>query len=99
MYKIKIGEISRQHNEGWLNNNETKEQILDTVLVEKECDMGTLSLAAKTFRDEVQLDWGVFAWKAFKSDIKKLFRRKGFCESDIEELDPYKEYGVVYIDN
>lgn len=98
MYKIKIGELKTLKDPDW-NECKSEDDILEPVLIEKDCTMATLPLAAKTFRDEVQLDWGTFAWKAFKSELRKFFRKKGLQEKELEAFDEYKEYGVVYIDN
>ena len=99
MYKLKIGEISRECNRDWFISSMEVDEMLEPVLIEKDCTMAALPLAAKTFRDEVQLDWGTFAWKAFKSELRKFFRKKGIPEKELEAFDEYKEYGVVYIDN
>lgn len=99
MYKLKIGEISRERNKDWFISSVAADEVLEPVLIEKDCTMAALPLAAKTFRDEVQLDWGTFAWKAVKSELKKFFRKKGLSEQELEAFDEYKEYGVVYIDN
>jgi hypothetical protein len=93
-----IGEINKARTADWQNST-AKDRIIDPIIVERACDMGTLSLAAKTFREEVQLDWGTFAWKAFKDEIRRFFKKKGLPEAELEPLDAYKEYGVMYIDN
>lgn len=98
MYKIMIGEISKRYNENW-DNNTSIDNMLEPIIVEKDCDIGTLPMAARLFHNEIQIDWGIFAWKAFKSDIKQFFRKKGISEKELDSFDPYKEYGVVYIDN
>lgn len=99
MYRIIIGEINKEQSAEWENMNVNTDKILDPVMFEKDCNMGTLALASKTFHNEVQLDWGTFAWKAFKSDIKRFFRKKGIKEKELELFDAFKEYGVMYIDN
>lgn len=98
MYKIVIGEINEAYNGEWIGSNDSADDVINPVLIEKDCDIGTLPLAAKLFRDETQLDWGIFAWKAFKSDISRFFKRKGIPDKELESFDSYKEYGVVYID-
>lgn len=97
MYKIMIGEIDKKHNENW-GNNKSVEKMLEPIIVEKECNIGTLSQAARIFHNEEQIDWGIFAWKAFKSDIKRFFKKKGIPGKELEPFDEYKEYGVVYVD-
>jgi len=99
MYRIMIGEINKDQKTAWENMNVNADKVLDPIMFEKDCSIGTLSLASKTFHNEEQLDWGAFAWKASKSDIKRFFRKKGISENELEAFDEYKEYGVVYIDN
>lgn len=99
MYRIIIGEISEKRKSEWNNGDVSVNKVLENKLFEKDCTIDTLSTAAKTFRDEVQLDWGTFAWKAFKSEIKRFFQKKGIPKKELESFDPFKEYGVVYIDD
>lgn len=98
MYKIIIGEINRRRHEQWDQEIKDTNSILETKIYESDCTMGTLPMAARTFHDEIQIDWGSFAWKAFKSEIKRFFKKKGIPEAELRPFDEYKEYGVVYID-
>lgn len=99
MYRILIGEINKRQKDKWESMNSDTDRVIEPVILERNCDMGTLTLASKVFHDEVQLDWGTFAWKAFKSELKRFFRKKGIPEEELEPFDAFKEYGVVYIDD
>ena len=99
MYKLIIGEINEKRKDNWQEIDKDMRSILSKELYEKECTIGTLTAAAGAFHDEVQIDWGTFAWKAFKTDIKSFFKKRGIAEEHLEPFDEFKEYGVVYIDN
>ena len=61
--------------------------------------MDALGWARKDLREEVQVDWGSFAWKCFGRDLQKLAERKPRCViEDFEDIAPEKEYGVVFIE-
>lgn len=98
MYEIVIGELSEDKRKQWDSSDSDVSEILDRSLFKADCSIGTLPIAAKSFHDELQIDWGSFAWKAFRSEIGRFFRRKGIPEQELKKFDPYKEYGVVYID-
>lgn len=98
MYKLMIGEICEKRLNDWRSNDPDAAAILKNIMFETDCSMGTLPIAGKNFHDEVQIDWGSFAWKAFRSELKKFFKRKGLPEAELAPFDEYKEYGVVYID-
>ena len=99
MYRLIIGEISQKRKSKWNSGDKDPRSVLENNLYEKECTIGTLTAAACAFHDEIQIDWGTFAWKAFKSDIKRFFKRRGISEEELAPFDEFKEYGVVYIDN
>ncbi len=99
MYKILFGIISSKRRRNWNDRDEDPYKVLDECLYERECSIGTLPSAGKAFRDEVQIDWGSYAWKAKKREIRRFFRRKGYPEEVLEKFDSDEEYGVVYIDS
>lgn len=98
MYRIIIGEISRHNRENWQQITDDPDNILETKIYEGQCNMSTLQAAGRAFHDEIQINWGSFAWKAFKSEIRHFFKRKGIPEAELQPFDEFKEYGVVYID-
>lgn len=98
MYRIIIGELSEEKKKKWDTGGIEVSSALERMIFKADCNIGTLPIAAKSFHDEVQIDWGSFAWKAFKSEIRRFFRRKGISEKELRKFDPYKEYGVIYID-
>lgn len=56
-----------------------------------------LEIANKLFLDEVQVDWGSFAYKCTKKQLKKLKDQTG-CEINLETLKTGKIYGIVFIE-
>lgn len=98
MYEILIGEISRSRKSKWDNGSTDPSSVISKILYSGSCTMGTLQDASKYFHDEIQVDWGCFAWKAHKCELLKFFRRKGYSIEELDSFDPFKEYAVVYID-
>ena len=98
MYEILIGELSKDRELKWDNGMTDPYAVLGKNMFSCRCTIGTLQDANRYFHDEIQIDWGCFAWKAQKCELLKFFRRKGYAVDDLEQFDPFKEYAVVYID-
>ena len=98
MYEILIGEISDDRNQKWDNGETDPYTVINKTMFSGQCTISTLQEAGKYFYDEIQVDWGCFAWKARKCELMRFFRRKGYPLSELEHFDIYKEYAVVYID-
>lgn len=98
MYELLIGEISKNRTSKWDNGSKNPYEVLKQTMYRGECTMGTLQEAAQCFHDELQIDWGAFAWKASKADLMRFFRRKGYPLDALDPFSDYKLYGVVYID-
>ena len=98
MYELIIGEINPNRKVRWDNGNTDPYSVIDRTLFSGNCTIGTLQEAAKCFYDEIQVDWGCFAWKTRKDELLRFFKRKGYHLEQIEKLDEFKEYAVVYID-
>lgn len=57
-----------------------------------------MEVAKKLFTGEVQVDWGSFAYKCTKEQLRKLMQ-KTHCEIEkIEQLDLDQIYGIVFIE-
>ena len=55
--------------------------------------------ARKNLRDEIQVDWGSFAWKCTGKNLLQLKEDKPRSDiEDLEMIEPDKEYGVVFIE-
>ena len=55
--------------------------------------------ARKNLWDEVQVDWGSFAWKCIGKELLQLKDNKPCCDiDDLDGIEPEKEYGVVFIE-
>lgn len=99
MYEIIIGELSEERKVGWKELDVDPDEVLEKTLFRSQCRMGTLSSAADSFRNEIQLNWGSFAWKAKKKDLIKFFKKHKYPKDILSDLDSVKTYGVVYIDH
>ena len=55
-------------------------------------------IAKELFTDQVQVDWGSFAYKCTKKQLQKLTEEKQCVISKIKQLDPEKIYGIVFIE-
>lgn len=98
MYELLIGEISPDRKTKWDNGSVDPYSVLDKTLFSGLCTMGALQEAGKCFHDEIQVNWGCFAWKAGKCELKRFFKRKGYSPRELDSFDDFKEYAVVYID-
>ncbi len=99
MYEIKIGEITNEAKKNWHSAYKNDIQIIEDKICEYQCNMSTLEIASKCFHDEIQLDWGKFAWKGRKTEIKVFFKITGYNKKILDKIKPRKEYGIVYIDD
>ena len=54
---------------------------------------------AKThLSDEIQVDWGSFAWKCKGEDLLQMNRDICWSMENTDSIQPDKEYGVVFIE-
>jgi len=98
-YSIYYGELSQKRKDDWDNGEENPFSVLEKKRRIKCMDwVAFLGAARKCFYDEVQIDWGSFAWKAKKKDLLKI--KEAMCVEieDENELEDNKEYGLVFIE-
>ena len=57
-----------------------------------------MEVAKKLFTEEVQVDWGSFAYKCTCKQLQKLVSEMKCEIPKIQELDPDKVYGIVFIE-
>ena len=101
MYSVYYGEISDARKENWDNGEENPYNVLNSnkKISPVGCSwMDFLPIARRLLRDEIQVDWGSFAWKANKSDILKLRKECNVTLEDAEFLKSGVEYGVVFVE-
>lgn len=100
-YSIYCGLISSSRKENWDNGDTDPYSVIEGNTYEITCMnwMKFLSVAKACLKDQIQIDWGSFAWKGYKKDIDNLIAAMG---SDILQSPKYlssqHEYAVVFIE-
>lgn len=99
MYYAYYGELSEAYRKDWNNDAENPFQVLTWHKnIEAPHWTAFLAEARALFRDEIQIDWGSFAWKADKAALLKMDQCHGFCVESAATLQSELEYGVVFIE-
>lgn len=99
MYRIFYGELSEARKKKWDNGEDNS---LDVLAWTKEIDcmdwLAFLQSGKKYFKDELQIDWGSYAWKTDKDGILAMKRGLRAKVEDVKNLKENVEYGVVFIE-
>ena len=96
-YYLYAGVIKQQSLETWSDNQDPFE-ILENRKAITNIDWITfLSDASKLFSEKVQLDWGSYAYKANKDQLRHLVERYNAKIPGLEAL-PDENLGVVFIE-
>ncbi len=99
VYRILYGEISQSRKEKWDNGEENPYDVLQWSKEISARDwMEFLASGKKYLREEIQIDWGSFAWKATKNELLNLCKVPGITVRGVNKLDSEIEYGVVFIE-
>ena len=99
MYKIYVGEISPARKENWFHNDENPYAVWEGDAIATEiCLIGTLSVARKMLREEVDIDWGSSAWKGNKQEIYAFFEACKFNTAPLKILQDNTDYAVVFLE-
>lgn len=97
--KIYYGDISEARQKQWNSGDDNPYEVLGDNMSSISCDwMEFFDFARSHFSEEIQVDWGSFAYKCSGKELLKL---ENSCCASVEnsrEIDPEKEYGVVYIE-
>ena len=100
-YKICYGEISETGRKVWEQEDVSPFDVLienNEVLFDDSWP-GFLGWARKKLHDEVQVDWGSFAWRCTGRDILQLKEDRPRCSiGAYENIEAEKEYGIVFIE-
>lgn len=99
LYTIYYGEISAVRKAKWNNGEDNPYDVL-------ECNkkisctnwISFLAAARKYLKDEIQIDWGSYAWKGTKDDILKLCKAINGEVQDSKNLKDCIEYGIIFIE-
>ena len=96
-YRIKAGTIKPEKLITWNDNDEPFDILDNCTDIERINWIEFLSAARKLFTDEVQVDWGSFAFKATKEQLKKLTEEYKARIEGLADL-PDENLGVVFIE-
>ncbi len=99
VFSVYYGEISESRKENWDNGEENPYDVLIANKKISDYDwISFLSIARTYLKEEIQIDWGSYAWKGCKADILKLKREWHAKLEDETSLKEDVEYGVVFIE-
>lgn len=96
-----FGELSEERKNKWDNDNHNPYKVLKTSNRVSGGGWDILHAANKYFNNKLQIDWGSFAWKCTKSELKRFLQDKHFEIDGIKNVDILsddKEYGIVFIE-
>lgn len=96
-YEIKVGVIKPDKLKTWNENKEPFDVLDDWKDINQINWIEFLSAAKKLFTEEVQIDWGSFAFKATKEQLRKLTKEYNAKIDGLENL-PDENLGVVFIE-
>ena len=98
MSSIFYGEIKEDRLQTWTSNRDPYDILVENNRVERLGGWDFLFIAKDLFTDEVQVDWGSFAYKCTCKQLQKLVSEMKCEIPKIQELDPDKAYGIVFIE-
>ena len=93
MSSIFYGEIKEDKLKTWSENRNPYDILVENNRVERLGGWDFLFIAKDLFTDEVQVDWGSFAYKCTRKQLQKLVSEMKCEIPKIQELDPDKVYG------
>ena len=99
-FEVYYGEISDARKLNWDNGEENPYDVLKHNYTIKPAQnwMEFLHWAEKNLSDEIQIDWGSYAWKCKGKVIKRIrYISYGYIK-DLENVVDDQEYGVVFIE-
>ena len=100
VFYVWYGEISDERKENWDSRSDNPFKVLKWHKSISGLDWYQfLGFARTYFKDEIQIDWGSFAWKGDAGSIKKLVKSCNCAEiADSSCLEDGVEYGIVFIE-
>ena len=100
IYNIYYGEISSEGREVWNGAEMSPFSVLEkNMKIQFDNWLAFIGWARVNLCDEVQVDWGSFAWKCTGSDLVKMNQQYPRMKiQDYDNIQPDKEYGVVFIE-
>ena len=107
MWECYIGEISASYREQWephtVKPDQKEPDVFDVLAgcthIGYRLDMRA---AAKYFPENIQVDWGGWAYKVTKEQILKYNEEAGYQflipEHIIESMDPERDYAIIDVE-
>ena len=99
--EVFFGEISDERKLNWDNGEEDPFNVLKKNYRVEWGDVQFLSDGDVYFHEQIQVDWGSYAWKCSKAefvDYLKMRELKVSKELDWDSLPEDGQYGVVFIE-
>ena len=93
MSSIFYGEIKEDKLKTWFENRNPYDILVENNRVERLGGWDFLFIAKDLFTDEVQVEWGSFAYKCTRKQLQKLVSEMKCEIPKIQELDADKVYG------
>ena len=98
MSSIFYGEIKEERLKSWTANGNPYDILIENNRIYRLGGWDFLEVSKKLFTDEVQADWGSFAYKCTKEQLRMLMQKTN-CEIEkIDQLNPDQIYGIVFIE-
>ena len=100
MYRIHVGRISEARKRNWYMKDDNPYAVTEGKLInEGSCTIDGIHACMKHLRDEVQIDWGSWAYKGNRQEIKALYRDLRWrCEVP-DDIIPDEDYAFVFIES
>jgi hypothetical protein len=99
MYKLVVGHISHARKKDWNRIDENPYSVWDgKPIAAQVCTISALSSADYCLRNRIEVDWGSVAWKGRRKEILRLFEAEGLDTSPLRQLNPWKNYAVIFIE-
>lgn len=98
MYKLIVGEISRERKENWHSLNDNPYAVWEgRTFASETCRISALSSADYCLRSRVDVDWGSVAWKGNAKEISRLFEAERLDGAGLKDLEQGKDYVVLFL--
>ena len=97
VFYVYVGVIKPERLITWKENNKPFDILENEIKITGTDWPSFLSYASDLFTDKEQVDWGSFAYKATKPQLRKLIEMTN-CEINGLERLPDENLGVVFIE-
>lgn len=101
MVDVFFGELSKERQKDWNFPDDNPYAVLQNDYKIWKAGTDVLWYGKEYFHDQIQIDWGSFAWKCSIEEFKeylKYYHLDVPDELDLHTLDKTKQYGMVFIE-